>query len=208
MIGAGTSITAYKTTLTNLKPVADFYARSSSTNSNVAYVNQPVNFFEQSSYNPTSWLWSFPGSNTPTSTQQNPANIIYPTVGVYNVTLVASNSFGSDTLIRSEYLIVTNPQGITNTGEIPGKFLLYQNYPNPFNPLTKISFDIPVETHSNASLRVFDILGREVAILINEQLKPGSYEVEFDGSNLASGTYFYKMVSDNFTEVKKMMLLK
>lgn len=206
MIGAGTSITAYKTNLTNLKPVADFYARSSSTNSNVAYVNQPVNFFEQSSYNPTSWLWSFPGSNTPTSTQQNPANIIYPTIGVYNVTLVASNSFGSDTLIRSEYLIVTNPQGITNTGEIPGTFLLYQNYPNPFNPSTLIKYSLPYR--SQVRLVVYDVIGNEVAVIVNEAKNAGGYEAEFDGTNLASGTYFYKIESDNFTDVKKMMLLK
>src|SRR5205085_11204131 len=132
MAGSGTSITAYKTALTNLKPVADFYARSSVTNSNITYPDNPVNFFQQSSYNPTSWQWSFPGSMTPTSTQQNPTNILYLTTGVYNVSLRASNSFGADTLVRNEYIIIISPSGIVKTGnEVPTGYTLSQNYPNP-----------------------------------------------------------------------------
>ena len=79
--------------------------------------------------------------------------------------------------------------GLVNIGtEIPEKFSLYQNFPNPFNPVTKIRFDIPsVETIHELSLRIYDVLGREVATLVNQQLKPGTYEVDWDGTNYPSG---------------------
>jgi len=89
---------------------------------------------------------------------------------------------------------------------IPLKFSLHQNYPNPFNPVTKIKFDLPKS--SNAKLIIYDLLGREVTTLVNEQLKPGSYEAEWDGTNFASGIYFYSLVTDDFTETKKMVLIK
>jgi uncharacterized delta-60 repeat protein len=88
----------------------------------------------------------------------------------------------------------------------PTDYSLEQNYPNPFNPMTKIKFDIPKAF--NTKLAVYDILGKEVAVLVNDNLKPGSYEVEFSASDLPSGTYFYRLSSGDFTEVKKMMLLK
>jgi len=98
--------------------------------------------------------------------------------------------------------------------EIPNKFNLSQNYPNPFNPSTKIKFDISGSSAAQTSLAVYDILGREVTNLVNESLRPGSYEITFDGSNLASGMYFYRLVvGDNtnhsgFTETKKMLMVK
>jgi photosystem II stability/assembly factor-like uncharacterized protein len=94
----------------------------------------------------------------------------------------------------------------------PKSFLLSQNYPNPFNPTTKIKFDIPASLSFGEGLSVrlyiFDILGREVATLVNEQLRPGSYEAEWDGSNFASGIYFYSIQTDQFTQTKKMVLMK
>jgi len=112
-----------------------------------------------------------------------------------------------------------NPISIRNiSSEIPTGFALYQNYPNPFNPITKIKFEIPnnaVIARSGAtwqsltvSLKVFDILGKEITTLVNEQLQPGTYEVTFDGSNLPSGIYFYQLRSGNFVETKKLILLK
>jgi hypothetical protein len=103
--------------------------------------------------------------------------------------------------------------GVQNIGnEIPNDFKLYQNYPNPFNPLTKIKFGIPLDSRLRGndivSLRVYDVLGREVATLVNEQIKPGTYEVEFDGTNYPSGVYFYNLITDAFTETRKMVLLK
>ena len=89
---------------------------------------------------------------------------------------------------------------------IPLKYNLSQNYPNPFNPTTKISYSIPKAGH--VSLKVFDILGKEVATLVNEQKQVGIYEVIFNGSNYPSGIYFYKIKSGSFTQIKKIILLK
>jgi photosystem II stability/assembly factor-like uncharacterized protein len=94
---------------------------------------------------------------------------------------------------------------------IPENFSLYQNYPNPFNPTTKIKFEISSEVKremSNVRLLILDITGREIETLVNEQLNPGTYEVTFDGSNLPSGLYFYKLVAGNFIATKKLILLK
>ena len=89
---------------------------------------------------------------------------------------------------------------------IPTEFSLSQNYPNPFNPATTIKFTIP--TTELVSLKVYDLLGREVAALVNEEKAPGTYEAKFDGSNLASGMYVYRLQADNFVSVKKMILMK
>jgi hypothetical protein len=92
----------------------------------------------------------------------------------------------------------------------PGRYALYQNYPNPFNPTTKIRFDIPNHqpTTNNVQLTIYDILGREVATLVNEKLQPGTYEVGFDGTNLPSGIYFYRLTMDNYNQTNRMILLK
>ena len=110
------------------------------------------------------------------------------------------------------------PIGIKHISDnLPKQFKLYQNYPNPFNPKTKIKFSLPLPSKGGAiktQLIVYDILGRVVASLIpplwggQEGLSPGNYEVEFDGTNYASGIYFYKITSGNFNNVKKMILLK
>ena len=92
------------------------------------------------------------------------------------------------------------------TEELPTEFSLSQNYPNPFNPSTRISFSVPVQC--NVSLSVYDMLGSEVASLVNKFMSPGNYEVTFNGSNLASGMYIYKLQAGNFTDVKKLVLLK
>jgi len=88
----------------------------------------------------------------------------------------------------------------------PKTFALFANYPNPFNPSTKIRYAIS-QTDFTA-IKVYSILEKEVATLINERKTPGIYEIDFDGSDLASGTYFYKLQSGNFTQTKKMIILK
>ena len=93
-----------------------------------------------------------------------------------------------------------------NINELPLSFKLYQNYPNPFNPITKIKFQIA--KLSDVKFVVYDALGREVATLVDKQLKPGLYEVGFDGSNYPSGVYFYKLQAGNYPETKSMILLK
>ncbi|MEJ2105053.1 MAG: T9SS type A sorting domain-containing protein [Ignavibacteriaceae bacterium] len=93
----------------------------------------------------------------------------------------------------------------------PTIFSLKQNYPNPFNPTTNIKYTIPSNVKgemSNVSLKVYDILGNEIATLVNEDKPAGTYEIEFDGTNLPSGIYFYKLQADSFVEIKKMTLIK
>jgi len=100
------------------------------------------------------------------------------------------------------------------SAEIPKSFSLYQNYPNPFNPATKIRFAIPLSRGVSEGWGVFvkvivyDILGREVATLVNEHLKPGTYEVDWDGTIYPSGVYFYKLITETFSETKRMVLIK
>ena len=89
---------------------------------------------------------------------------------------------------------------------IPDEFSLSQNYPNPFNPKTKIKMQIT--KLSDVRLVVYNALGREIETLVNKQLKSGTYEVEFDGSNYTSGVYFYRIEAGDFVDVKKMILLK
>src|SRR5205085_12490134 len=103
---------------------------------------------------------------------------------------------GNDTLV-----------GISNhNNEIPSTYSLAQNYPNPFNPSTQISFGLPKTGH--VELKVYDIAGREVATILNEIRQAGNYNVEFNASEFASGVYFYTIRSNDFTETKKMVLIK
>jgi len=89
---------------------------------------------------------------------------------------------------------------------MPAKFELEQNYPNPFNPSTVISYKVSM--NSPVTLKVYDVLGREVATLVNEKKAPGQYSVRFDGSGLASGVYFYRLSAGNFSSTKKLLLMK
>ncbi len=101
----------------------------------------------------------------------------------------------------------TTTTGINQIGsEIPGKYSLYQNFPNPFNPVTEIKFDIIKS--NNVKITVYDMLGKEIEELLNNMLQPGSYRVDFNGEKLSSGIYYYKITSDEFTDVKKMLLVK
>ncbi|MDR3625539.1 MAG: T9SS type A sorting domain-containing protein [Ignavibacteriaceae bacterium] len=97
--------------------------------------------------------------------------------------------------------------GIIEKGNIiPKKYYLSQNYPNPFNPSTKIDFNIPKSSH--VTMKVYDILGKEITTLINKEMKPGSYTVDFNGNNLSSGVYIYVLKTIDYSEVKKMILLR
>ncbi|MFI5145093.1 MAG: YCF48-related protein [Ignavibacteria bacterium] len=110
-----------------------------------------------------------------------------------------------------------NPIGIKPiSSEIPSHFSLYQNYPNPFNPVTKIKFSIPSPSPSKmerglggkVKLILYNILGSEVATLVNEKLSPGTYDVEWDAGNCPSGVYFYRIITENYNKTNKMILLK
>jgi hypothetical protein len=103
-------------------------------------------------------------------------------------------------------VIIANSVGITGTNGAVKDFSLSQNYPNPFNPVTKIAFSIPKNEFVN--LKVFDVLGKEVAVLVSEVKSSGVYEAVFDASKLSSGVYFYKLETSSFTDVKRMIVTK
>jgi hypothetical protein len=100
------------------------------------------------------------------------------------------------------------PLAVDESEPVPRAFVLEQNYPNPFNPVTVIQFTIPAGTHGRTSLQVFDLLGREVATLVNEPREPGVYSVIFDASRLASGVYVCRLTTGGLTATRRMILLK
>ncbi|HEX3072658.1 MAG TPA: T9SS type A sorting domain-containing protein, partial [Ignavibacteriales bacterium] len=108
-------------------------------------------------------------------------------------------------MVEIEYTQI-NPIAVEHDIHAPATFSLAQNYPNPFNPETKISFSLPQS--GKTMLKVYDMLGREVAELINGEMEKGPHSVSFNGRNLSSGVYIYRLQSGSFTESKKMMLLK
>jgi len=121
-----------------------------------------------------------------------------------SVTLLKQEADVAKQLCENNFIIGIQP--ISNI--IPKSFSLSQNYPNPFNPSTKIRFEVSGSSVAQTFLSVYDVLGKEIATLVNEQLKPGTYYIEFNAANYPSGVYFYKLVSDEFTDVKKMVLIK
>lgn len=116
--------------------------------------------------------------------------VTYPGLGPQNI------YFNSENL----------PTGISGNGTTPSSFKLSQNYPNPFNPVTTINFSIP--KNEIVKIKVYDILGKEVATIVNEQMNAGTYNLTFDASKLSSGVYMYKITAGNFSDIKKMMLIK
>ena len=128
-----------------------------------------------------------------------PSTIYYWRVRGFNV-----GGFGPWSTVWS---FTTGPVGINViSSEIPKSYKLYNNYPNPFNPSTKIRFDIPLSAH--VILKVYDILGRLVSQIADLELKPGSYEASWNADNIASGIYFYRIETEQFTAVKKMLYVK
>jgi hypothetical protein len=103
-------------------------------------------------------------------------------------------------------VIVQNPVGVDDEKLIADKFELLQNYPNPFNPTTSIQYAI--SSRQFVSLKIYDVLGNEVASLVNEEKSVGVYEVMFDATGLSSGMYLYKLQAGSFVEMKKMILLR
>ena len=114
-----------------------------------------------------------------------------------------NNGTGSWKLFGSTILL---PLGAVDEKPILGGFELLQSYPNPFNPKTKIVYRIT--SREFVELRVFDVLGREVATLLEAQIEPGTHTVEFRGDHLASGVYLYRLTAGNFSETKRLLLLK
>jgi hypothetical protein len=164
----------------------------------------------------------YAGDNTFTNSTVG-IDLLDTPVGEYGVRVAAVNTSLRDvTFADAEtFSIVDNATGINESVELPEDYRLYQNYPNPFNPVTTIKYSIPVVEIGHSSklgqvasslrhvhIKVFDILGREVATLVNEHKRAGYHSIEFKADELNNGVYFYRMVSGNYSETKKMILLK
>jgi hypothetical protein len=133
----------------------------------------------------------------------NPGFALYPSLGAMRNDIGAYGGPGAMMLPDISGIVGVQEEG---TAISPSSVLLHQNYPNPFNPTTKISYEVP--ELSFVSLKVFDVLGNEVAALVENEKPLGSYEVEFDAAELTSGIYLYKLIAGNYIETKKMILLK
>ncbi|MFH1197460.1 MAG: T9SS type A sorting domain-containing protein [bacterium] len=141
-------------------------------------------------------------------------NLAETTVDTVSIEVIMSEF----STLKKSILITGIPGGTVsvedNINELPNDFYLYQNYPNPFNPTTTIKYALPaVETGyipslQHVSLKIFDILGREVATLVEAEKPAGTYSITWNAESLPSGVYFYKLTSGNFTDVKKMILLR
>ncbi len=133
-------------------------------------------------------------------------DIVYLADMVPGVSIFPDGGAQSDNPIMYLTYDLSNLTSVDQNENIINKFELSQNYPNPFNPTTSIQYAI--NSRQFVSLKVYDVLGKEVAALVNEEKKPGTYEVKFDGSRLSSGIYFYRIKTGSFVQTKKMVLLK
>ena len=149
-------------------------------------------------------------------TVYNESNSDLPSNSIQGITV---DAFGNKWIgTWKNGLAVFNEGGVVSVEDnnsdqntLPKDYVLSQNYPNPFNPSTTIKYEIPGQARNDnvhVTLKVYDILGREVAVLVNEQQRPGSYTVRFDASSLSSGVYLYKLTAGNKISTKKLMLLK
>lgn len=190
---------------TNQAPL--LYYRTSTNGGGTWTAFSPLNY---NATNLDTFFFPIPGNPTGTTVQYYFAaqDIALPTPLVSTLPAGGSGNTPPGTSpppTRFQYFIgVVGIQPISS--EIPNVFKLYNNYPNPFNPSTKIKFDIA--NQSSARLVIYDILGREIAQLVNEELKPGKYEASFDASKFASGVYFYKLSAGDYLDIKKMVLIK
>lgn len=127
-------------------------------------------------------------------------------VGDAVITVIARDNANTDFYVAHFAVEVTSTVGVDETEELPTEYALYQNFPNPFNPTTNIKFALPNE--SNVTLKIYNILGEEVATLVNKVMNAGFHTVSFDASKLTSGMYIYRIEAENFVQVKKMLLMK
>lgn len=151
-----------------------------------------------------SWIMRYNGMLT-----ENRSDIPFDMVidQMNNIYVTGYSQFGDSTGINFTTLKYSQLTGISFNGiNNPSNYSLEQNYPNPFNPSTVIRYHLP--RSGNISLKIYDAIGNEVKTLADEKQNAGSYSIEFNGSNLSSGVYFYKLESQNFSETKRMLLIK
>jgi len=125
--------------------------------------------------------------------------------GTADMEVLIENVYSSSHNYSIEFTVSTEVTSVQDE-KIPGTFELGQNYPNPFNPSTIISFSLPES--DMVSLKVYDIIGNEIAVLINSTMNAGKFDYNFNAANLPSGIYFYELLTSNFRSVKKMILEK
>ena len=147
-------------------------------------------------------------TGTPDSLRINATTSNNCSYGTYTVTVTGTENSGPRTHKRTYTLVVgSTVSGVGNNNEEATQFNLYQNYPNPFNPVTSIEYYLPKQTM--VSLKVYDLLGREIAVLANNELRQaGLHQVSFNGKDIASGIYYYKISAGEFSDIKRMMLVK
>ena len=129
-----------------------------------------------------------------------------PANGLWRIKLTDAVTGDIGNLMEWGLMIKTTTDIHNLSNKIPAEYKLNQNYPNPFNPSTNIGFQ--VKESKFVTIKVFDALGKEIKTLVSENMKPGEYEVNFDGSNLSTGIYLLRMQAGNFTEARKMVLIK
>ncbi len=145
------------------------------------------------------WIIEYTNSDFAGSSEE-PFGLFVDTMSNVYVTGMSALDYATVKYFPIPTLVDNDPQNI------PDRFILKQNYPNPFNPRTVISYQLPVS--SQVTLKVYDVLGDEVARLVNKEQLAGFYEVNFDASQLSSGIYFYRLKANHFSEMKKMVLLR
>lgn len=129
-----------------------------------------------------------------------------PNNGISTAKVRLFNVNNTSEFIERTFTVRRGTVGITPINSVVKNFELKQNYPNPFNPTTNINFSIP--KNQNVSLKVYDMMGREVAELVNQFMQAGEYKADFNASNLTSGVYYYALKTDEFTSTKSMVLVK
>lgn len=190
---------------------APFIWTRSSTSNTVKYIFKLKKLGTQTEY---SFNSNNSGLDSVISMRKNQLDSVATLMGFTGDSVRCSWRVGStnglDTMYSSSTFVIaikSTTIGITPISNIvPDKFVLYNNYPNPFNPKTNITFDIPKS--QNVKMRIYDLQGKEVAVLVNQNLAAGRYNVDFDASALASGVYFYALESPEYYLVKKMVLVK
>ncbi len=191
----------------------DFYAQNISgsqrqANGNTLICDGPHGtFFEVTPDTDIVWLYINPVINTGPMTQGDPIPVQQNRVfRAYRYAPDYPGFDGKDLTPGDPIEIYPTNVKEINPGYVPEQFELFQNYPNPFNPVTTISFSIPTE--GNVSLKIFNVIGQEIVTLVNENLSVGSYSYKWNAKDRSNGVYFYKLVTDSFSETRKMILLK
>jgi hypothetical protein len=160
------------------------------------YAATSTGLYSTSNLNGNSTIWAQEGPSTI-------GNVVCPMVAARSsdgLVVVATHGAGVFSANQTVVGVESNPVSI------PNSFSLSQNYPNPFNPSTKINFSLP--SPNNVKITLYDMAGKKVAEILNQELAGGSHTVNFNAANLASGTYIYRIQAGNFVEAKKMVLLK